>query len=117
MVVTERMMVYLSAEFGEAGHQLADLDAGGLGLDRLELAAILGGSVRLHVEHIGVRRTAAEPDADHVLRSGPRPPGGRTLCLEHVQQRDAAKRGAANPQEIATTVTQELPANVHDRLP
>ena len=56
---------------------LADLHAGHLGGDRLELAAHLRRGVRLEVERVDVAGAAGEEDEDHRLR--PRPPrAGRT---------------------------------------
>ena len=46
---------------------LADLDAGDVGGDRLELAPDLGGGLGLDVPHVLVRRPAAEEDVDHRL--------------------------------------------------
>ena len=48
----------------DVGHQFADLDAGHFGLDRLEVAANVGGRVHLQVEHILVRRPAGQVDHD-----------------------------------------------------
>jgi hypothetical protein len=49
---------------GVQGHVLADVDAGHVGLDGPEVAAVLGGGVRLHVVHFQVRRPARQPNED-----------------------------------------------------
>ncbi len=60
---------------GLQGEVLADLDAGHVGGDRLELAAELLGRVRLEIVHVHVRRAAAEVDHDGRL-AGRRFAGG-----------------------------------------
>jgi hypothetical protein len=55
---------------GLHGKVLANLHAGNVGLDRLELAAELGRRVGLEVVHIHVRRTAGQVDHDGRLRPG-----------------------------------------------
>ncbi len=45
-------------------HMLANLNAGDIGGDGLELAAVFGGSVRLHVVHVEMGRTAGQDDHD-----------------------------------------------------
>ena len=49
---------------GLLGHQLAELDAGHVGVDRAERAAILGRRLRLGVPGLHVPGAAAEPEQD-----------------------------------------------------
>ena len=64
---SERMTANLSIIVGEPRQVLADLDAGDVRGDRLELAADLGRGVRLEVEHVLVRRPAGQEDHDDRL--------------------------------------------------
>ncbi len=86
---------------GESGHVLAEVDAGHVRRNRLELAADLGGGVRLEVHHVLVRWPAGQKDHDDrlVLQATPR----RRLGLggEQLRQAQAAKCQAADLQEIA----------------
>src|SRR5439155_27357135 len=97
--------------------QLANLQTRQLAGDRLELAAVIGRRVRLHVEHVRVRRPTAQPDADHVLGPRRRALRARGLRLQHVQERHAAQRHAADAQEIATMVAEETVADGHGSFP
>src|SRR5207253_5019437 len=55
---------------GDTREDLADLDAGHRGGDRLELAADLGGGLGLDLPQVLVGRAAAEEDVDDRLVSG-----------------------------------------------
>ena len=76
---------------GHAREDLADLDAGDVGGDRLELAADFGRGVGLDVPHILVRRSAAQEDVDDRLvpRAGD---AGAGLGAEDVGEGQAARR-------------------------
>ena len=65
--VTPRSRVTRSMTFAQPGEDLADLEPGKGRVDRLEVAADIGGSVGLGVERVDVRRPAREPDEDAVL--------------------------------------------------
>ena len=67
---SERTTVTLSATCGHLGQVLADLDAVGLGVDRLELAANALGGFGLEVPHVDGGRAAGEPDQDDGLGLG-----------------------------------------------
>ena len=76
----------LVRDFGLHRHQLADFHAGDIRADRAEFAAVLAGSLRLHVVHIEMRRSAAQENHDDGFlppiaerRSGPQ--------TKHVSQR------------------------------
>ena len=81
---------------GLQGEVFADLDAGHVGGDRLELAAKLDGRFRLEVVHVHVRRAAAQVDHDGRLdrgwscrcRPSPRP------APQHAGQRQTRAEGA-----------------------
>ena len=60
-------MTNLSTIAAMLREQLADLDAGHVGLDRLELAADLARGVGLEVPHVLVRRPAGQVDVDDRL--------------------------------------------------
>ena len=63
----------LVGQLSVQGQQFADIEAGHLGADRLEVAAIFGRGVRLHVVRFHVRRPARQPQEDHrgVRRGSP----------------------------------------------
>src|ERR1043166_7049750 len=83
-------------------HQLADVEAGDVGANRLELAAILGRGVRLHVVVIDMARAAEEVDEYDRLVGSRRIDGPLRLEPEQVRQRQPADREAAQPEEAAT---------------
>ena len=80
-----------------AGHVLADVDAGHVGLDRLEVAADLDRRVRLHVVHVDVAGAADEQNHDDRL-------GARRLVLgakaEQVAEHQAAEAEAGTTQKM-----------------
>ena len=95
-------------------HQFADVEAGHVGTDRPKLAAVIDRRIGLHVEHVGVRRPARHPDADHL-------PGWTIIAAfgsggaENVEQADAAQRSTANAQEIAAIqLTKWFATDFHD---
>ena len=57
----------LVRHLGDAREVLADVDAGDVGVDRLELAADVGRGVRFEVPHVDVRRPAGQVDVDDRL--------------------------------------------------
>ena len=61
--------MHLSSAFGHHRHGLADVRAGDLGLDRLELAANVRGRVGLGVPDVDVARAALQEDQDHRFRA------------------------------------------------
>ena len=76
---------------------LAEVHPRDLAGDRLELAADSGGSVRLQVNHVLVRRSTRQEDHDHGLVRPASARGG--LGREDLGHREPAKREAADPQE------------------
>ena len=61
---------HLIGDPGLQGHVLADVEAGHVGLDRLELAADLGRRLGLQVVHVELGGTAIQPDHDDALGRG-----------------------------------------------
>ena len=51
---------------GVPRHQFADVEAGNVGRDRMELAAVVRRSLGLHVVHVHVRRSARHPDKNDI---------------------------------------------------
>ena len=93
-----RMIGQLVHDLGLQRHVLADLDAGDVRGDRLELAADLGRGVRLHVVAVDVRRPAAQPDHDDRLAAaGFRGRGGRGGAARRPA---SARRTPARPTRI-----------------
>src|SRR5579872_5251231 len=87
------------------GKQLANVEAGNIGFDRIKLAAILGGSVGLEVVHVDMARAARQVDHDdRLLPKLPRvsPLGSQT---KQVGQRQTAEAERANTQEFSPRVT------------
>ena len=78
-----------------ARQQLAELDAGHVGLDRLERPADLGRGAGLGVEGLVLRRPALQPEEDHVLRPAER----RRARSDGLGRREIA-RGALAPQQV-----------------
>ena len=81
----------------ELREDLADPHAGDRGVDRLELAADVGGRVGLGVERVEVRRAAREPDQDAALglgRPGFRRPARRQQGTEPEEVVEAQAEGA-----------------------
>ncbi len=72
---------------GQARQQLAHLDAGDGGGDRLELAANLGRGVRLHVPHVEVAGAAVEEDEDAGVGLGAGPSREPLAGGQHAGQR------------------------------
>ena len=85
------------------GEQLADIEAGDVGLDWLELTAILGRGLRLEVVHIDVRRAARKDHHDHGFAG--RSNAGGSLPPEDISQREAAATQRPGSQKIAAAVT------------
>ena len=90
---------------GDAGQMLADVNAGDVGRDALEIASHLDRGVGLEVERVNRAQATFEEDIDErlVLRGG-RGPGGpreqareRQLCPEHACRADA--------EEVPASVT------------
>ena len=54
-------------DLGDLRQQFADLRPGNRAGDRLQLAADIGGSLRLEVEHVLMGRASEEVDQDHRL--------------------------------------------------
>ncbi len=81
------------------GHQLADVQAGDVGVDRLELAADFDGGVRLHVVEVDVAGAAVEVDHDDGLA---RRAGGGAVGPEpqQVGQRQSADAEGADLEEL-----------------
>src|SRR5579872_3413034 len=90
------------------GHVLANLDAGDVGLDRLELAADIGRRVGLQVEHVLMRRAAGQVDHDDRLVGGS--DARRGLGSQHVRERKPAQRQPADSQEVTSRETVAEPA-------
>jgi hypothetical protein len=101
---------------------LADVDAGDVGLDRLELAAKLRGSVRLEVVHIDVARAAAQPQKDDrrvlggfvlLFRPGLKPQvvgqGEPTEAKEAESKKTAAGQAVAGPVSRSENVEHDWP--------
>jgi len=107
----------LVRESREPRHQFADLKSWDVRLDRFELAAILRGAVRFHVEHVGMRRAAAEPDADQVLCLRPDASRGRTgLSTEHIEHAHTAEPQPADAQEVpAVDPAEQITGVLHER--
>ena len=55
---------------GQAGKQLADVEAGNRRGDRLERPPVFGRGIGLHVEGIEVARPTPEPEQDHGASGG-----------------------------------------------
>ena len=77
----------------------ADVDAGDVGLDRPELAAILRRGVRLHVVGFHVRRAARQPDEDDGGVVGGLV-GAANLVRGERTERGTGERDRAKPQKI-----------------
>jgi hypothetical protein len=71
-------------------------------VDGLEGTAVLGGSVRLEVPHVDVRRAASQHDVDNGLWPA-RGSGGR-FTAEDVGQSQAADAQCSDAQEVAAGV-------------
>ncbi len=91
---------------GEAGQVLADPDAGGGGVDRVELAADALGGVGLHVEGVEVAEAAGEEDQDH----RPRPAGAGGSVAGSGQGATSQEAGGPQAEEAGETDLQELAA-------
>ena len=91
----------LVGHFGEQGQMFANLDAGHVGIDRLEDAAHVFRGVGLHVERVLMRRPAPQEHEDHrhfvVYFAG----GKRLLRGEQTGQGQAEKARAADLQKLA----------------
>ena len=86
-----------SISCGQARQVLADVDAGDVGPDRLELAADLDRGVRLEVHHVLVRRPAGQEDHDDgLVRAAD---AGLGLGPQDLRQRQAAQGQAADLQK------------------
>jgi hypothetical protein len=85
---------------GEPGEDLADPDAGHVGVDRPELAADLDGGLGLEVPQVLVRRPAPEEDIDDRLVPGP---GllSRLGPQDFRQGQHAARHQPADPEKSA----------------
>ena len=83
---------------GEPRHVLADLDAGNVGRDRLELPADLRRGVHLQVVHVLVAGGPAHVDHDHRLV---RPVAGGLLGGKDLWQREAAHGERADAEHVA----------------
>jgi hypothetical protein len=97
----ERELVHL---LGDARQVLANLDAAYIGVDRLELAAELGGRVGLEVPGVHRAETAMEENEDERNVRWPLALlGGAGLPLEQLRQREAEteQAGGSQSQEVA----------------
>ena len=90
----------LVGNLGKVRKVLADLHARHIGVDRVELAAVFGGSIGLEVEGVHVARSTTEADED----------GGFAACCRNFSgtgHRQIAREGHSdagqrpNAQEIA----------------
>ena len=103
-----------------ARHQVTDGQARQLGVDRRERPAHLGNRLRLHVDHVEMRRAARLKEKDHARRtsalgclSRPRP---QQIGERKPSHCEATHRQKASPPET-TPLTLWLSDNVeHDRL-
>jgi hypothetical protein len=84
---------------GDPGEALADLDAGDVGVDGLELAADLGRGLGLDLPQVLVRRPAAQEDVDDRLVAGARLDAGPGLGAVDVRQGERAGAEGADAQE------------------
>ena len=80
---------------GDARERLADLDAGHVRGDRLELAADLGRGFGLDVPHVLVRRAAAEEDVDDAPCAAS---GGRVLGFAAASARRCRRASGRGPE-------------------
>jgi hypothetical protein len=84
---------------GQLREVLADLDAGHGGLDRLELAAVLG--TRLQIEGVLVRRAAVHPEKDTGLRPGAGLGGAASEDVQPARQRHGRDADGGQLQPVA----------------
>src|SRR5690606_16629566 len=99
----------LVGTLSELRQVLADLDAGDVGIDRVELAAILARRVGLEVESIHVRRAAAKIDEDACLAARIGGHLARRRQAEIAPQRKPCSQGAhfqkvASSNSVAVTM-------------
>ena len=94
---------------------LADVQARNARGDGPKLAANLGGSVRLEIEHVQVARRPGEEDDEHGLRR-PRVAALRALG-EQLRQADAEQAGVADLQELATIDADGMAKRGHGETP
>ena len=91
---------------GGVGQQLADVEAGDVALDRLQLAADVDGGARLGVERLELTRRAIQEEEDARLGAAEVPLvcRGRCVCRQpqRVGKSEAERAKSANLQEIAT---------------
>ncbi len=107
----------LVEDLRELGHQLGHLDAGKLGIDRLEDTADLVGNVILGVPKVEVTGAALKIEKDDalgLLKPGPAADplvGRRLLQTKDVSQAKAERRRTAHAQHIAAgySITGILP--------
>src|SRR5262249_54287572 len=88
---------------------LADLDAGDVGLDRLELALELGRGLRLEVVHVHVRRAARQVDHDgRLVRAALRARGGAGgPQAEHLAEGESGAERADRQEPAAADAVAE----------
>ena len=85
--------------FGHERQMLANLDAGNVRLDRLELSANLRRRIHLDVEHVLMWRPAGQVDHDdRLVRS---PDAGLRLRVQQLRQGQPAQAQSADLDEAA----------------
>ena len=95
----------LIGNLGDPGEALADLDPRNIGLNRLELATDLGGSLGLDIPHVLVRRSTPQKHMDHCLMPLR---GWRTFGLKPEQ---IGKREGRSPKRQPTDLEKPTTAD------
>ena len=102
----DRVLVGAGCELRQV---LADLNAGNIRVDRIELAAKLGGRIRLQIERIDMRRTSAKIDDDGRLAL-------RRLRIVRVQPAQRIAQRQANAANFQKSATSQIPIRIRSHV-